>query len=103
MYLFTIVVLLAELIMRTRVQITKGSFYEVKIWKVPKSEFFKEGVKYSMVIIKNGKRIMGYDNERGKSHHKHIGGSEIPYEYNGLETLLSDFEKDVQEYREMKK
>ena len=46
----------------------------MKVWKVPKSKDFPDGVKYSFVYIHNGKRVLGYDNERGKGHHKHIKG-----------------------------
>jgi len=48
----------------------EGDIMEIKVWEVPKSEDFPEGVKYSMAYIKveegGAKRILGYDNERGK-------------------------------------
>jgi len=57
---------LAELKRKIRVQINQSAFYEIKVWKVPKSEFFNEGIKYSLAILENGKRIVGYDNELAK-------------------------------------
>ena len=94
---------MAELIRKMRVQISDVAFYEVKIWKVPKSDFFVEGLKYSMVIIENENRVLGYDNERGKSHHKHVGGKEFFYDYKGIELLLGEFEKDIEKFRKVKK
>ncbi len=94
---------MAGLVKRVRVQINDSAFYEVKIWKVPKSDFFKEGIKYSMAIIENGIRIIGYDNERAKGHHKHIAKKETVYNYMDIEKLLDDFEKDVENYRKVKK
>jgi hypothetical protein len=41
------------------------------IWRAPKSEDKPFGVKYSIVYIKDGKRLVGYDNAEGKGDHKH--------------------------------
>lgn len=92
-------VCLAELERKVRVQINESAFYEVKIWKVPKSGFFNEGIKYSLTIIENGKRVVGYDNERAKGHHKHVGAEEVSYTYLGIEKLLEDFKKEVEKFR----
>lgn len=92
-------VCLAELERKLRVQINESAFYEIKIWRVPKSKFFSEGLKYSLAIIKNGKRVVGYDNERAKGHHKHVGDKEVPYAYLGIEALLDDFKKEVEKFR----
>ncbi len=45
---------------------------EIKIWKVPRSEEYPEGFKYSLVYVRKGKRVLGYDNYQGHGHHKHI-------------------------------
>ena len=42
---------------------------------VPPSEHL---IKYRLVYIVNGLRMVGYDNERGKGDHKHIGENEYP-------------------------
>ncbi len=88
---------MAELIRKMRVQINDFAFYEIKIWRIPKTRFFEEGIKYSMVIIETGKRILSYDNES-----KHVGEKEVEYNYRGIEALLKDFEKDVKKYRGVK-
>ena len=34
------------------------------------------GIKYSVVYIKDGKRVLGYDNAEGKGDHKHYSESQ---------------------------
>jgi hypothetical protein len=54
-------------------------------------------VKYRLVYIVNGVRVVGYDNERGKGDHKHIRDSEAPYVFRDVSTLIGDFMSDIQE------
>lgn len=56
----------------------------------------RHGYKYRLVYIVNGKRIVGYDNERGKGDHRHVGGRETAYRFVDVPTLLKDFIKDVE-------
>lgn len=39
---------------------------------------------------------MGYDNERGKGDHKHLGSNEVPYRFVSVEKLVADFLADVE-------
>ena len=41
--------------------------------------------------------MVGYDNERGKGDHRHIGKKELRYEFVDEEKLLNDFWQDVKE------
>jgi hypothetical protein len=67
------------------------------IWKVPEPvPPTRHGYKYRLVYIVNGERIVGYDNERGKGDHRHIGGHETTYRFVDVPTLLKDFIKDVE-------
>jgi hypothetical protein len=47
------------------------------------------------VYIRDGQRIVGYDNERGKGDHKHLVGREEPYAFISVRKLLDDFWADV--------
>jgi hypothetical protein len=68
------------------------------IWKVPEPvPPSKHGYKYRLVYIVNGERIVGYDNERGKGDHRHIGGRQKIYNFVDVPKLISDFMKDVEE------
>jgi hypothetical protein len=67
------------------------------IWDVPEAVPPSEhSYKYQLVYIIEGKRIIGYDNERGKGDHKHINNIEIPYEFIDIATLLKDFKQDLE-------
>lgn len=59
---------------------------------VPPSE---HPCKYRLVYVVDGKRIVGYDNERGKGDHKHIDGTEKTYRFVNPQRLIDDFMKDV--------
>jgi len=85
--------------MHRKEQDTDGHITEIKIWSVPVSEHAPHGVKYSFVYIVNGIRVIGYDNERGKGDHRHIGGKEYPYTFTTPWQLLEDFESAIEDYR----
>ena len=71
-----------------------------------KSEKQPEGVSYTMVYIRNGERVVGYDNfERhvlgGSSHHKHIGERILLYEFVDYWKAIGDFDADVEKVRNL--
>jgi len=69
-----------------------GSILEVVIWKVPKPVPPTEhGFKYRAVYFVGGVRLVGFDNERGKGDHCHIGGKELPYVFKSVDQLLEEF------------
>ncbi len=43
-----------------------------------------------------GLPTVGYDKERGKGDHKHIGELETPYKFESAEKLVADFLADVE-------
>jgi hypothetical protein len=49
-----------------------------------------------MVFVRDGTRLVGYDNERGKGDHKHIGGREHRYRFIDIDALVGDFLRDVE-------
>jgi len=57
------------------------------------------GFKYRLVYVCDGKRIVGFDNERGKGDHMHLDGQEYPYEFISLEQLIEDFILEVEKRR----
>jgi len=81
----------------------EGDIMEIKIWEVPRSEDFPEGVRYSLVYIKmdeeGARRVLGYDNERGKGHHRHHFGREERISFHGWEELVRMFLDDVRKLR----
>ncbi|MFZ3044634.1 MAG: DUF6516 family protein [Desulfatirhabdiaceae bacterium] len=79
----------------TKVIEDDGSVIEIKIWRVPASAHAPHGFKYSLVFVKDGKRVVGYDNERGKGDHRHFWDQEHPYTFTDVETLFRDFQADM--------
>ena len=75
-----------------------GNIVEMKIWSVPVTEHTPYGVKYSLVYIVDGVRVVGYDNERGKGDHKHIDGNQEPYTFVDVDVLVDDFAGDVERF-----
>ena len=69
---------------------------EMKLWEVPSPvPGSPHSFKYSLFFGVNGKRIVGYDNERGKGDHRHYEDVEQPYNFTDIDTLIEDFLADV--------
>ncbi|MBI2176688.1 hypothetical protein HYU40_05090 [Candidatus Woesearchaeota archaeon] len=74
---------------------------QIRIFKVEVSEKNPEGYSYSLVYIKNGKRLVGYDNFEGHSkggnnHHKHVKEMISEYCFVDIWQLMEDFNRDVE-------
>ncbi|HQQ62195.1 MAG TPA: DUF6516 family protein [Pseudomonadales bacterium] len=81
-------------IFRTRDRYRRG-FIEAVIWRVPMPPS-AHPYKYRLVYVVDGKRIVGYDNERGKGDHKHLGEHEEDYHFKTPQQLMRDFMADVE-------
>lgn len=86
----------AERLLKTR-SVHRGGIVEMVVWRVPKPvPPSGHSFKYRLVFVRDGKRVVGYDNERGKGDHKHLGQRELPYKFVDIETLMADFLRDVE-------
>ena len=86
----------ARLIYRIREAYGNGVI-EAVVWEVPEPVRPSEHlVKYRLAYVVDGKRIVGYDNERGKGDHRHIRNVEYRYRFRDVSTLLGDFLKDIE-------
>jgi len=90
---------MSELIFHEKRILSEKELVEMKIWRVPKSEDFPDRVKYSFVYVKNKERILGYDNERGKGHHRHYKNEETKIDFKDPETLLNQFKEEIEELK----
>jgi hypothetical protein len=90
----------AELLFHERRRFDDGAIMEMRIWRVPRPvpPAIHE-LKYSLFYGRPGQRLIGYDNERGKGDHKHLGAREMPYEFVSVERLVADFLADVRRVR----
>jgi hypothetical protein len=71
----------------------------MKIWRVEPARDKPHGLKVSLVFVKNGKRIIGYDNAEGRGYHRHYLNRMESYEFLNIDTLMNDFLKDVSDWR----
>lgn len=77
-----------------------GAIVEMTIWRVPEPvSGSARAFKYSLFYGIPGKRLVGYDNERGKGDHRHFKGREARYAFSSVEQLVSDFLSDVRRVR----
>lgn len=82
----------AELITRFKDITPEGGVIEWVIWRVPQPvPPTTHGYKYRAVYAVDGVRVIGFDNERGKGDHCHIGGLERPYVFTSIDQLVEDF------------
>ena len=86
-------------VFREKVTTAEGIIVESKVWAVPKSEAYPEGVKYSFFAVLGGKVLVGYDNHSPKGHHRHWQGHEESYRFQDFDTLRADFARDLAKIR----
>lgn len=90
----------ATLLLGTKYVFEDGALFEIRIWRVPEPvPPTTHGLKYRMVYIEDGHRVVGYDNERGKGDHRHFGDVETSYRFESIEKLLADFRADMETAR----
>ena len=86
----------ATQVLRTR-DAYAGGVIEIVVWAVPRPVPPSDhGFKYWLVFARDGERVVGYDNERSKGDHRHIGAAEKPYKFIDVPTLVADFMRDVE-------
>jgi hypothetical protein len=87
----------AKLIFRLKHKMDDSGLVEMVIWRVPQNiPGSHHGFKYRLYYGKDGTRLVGYDNERGKGDHRHVLGQEFEYRFRSPERLVVDFLNDVE-------
>jgi hypothetical protein len=82
----------AVLITRFKDVTADGGVIELVVWRVPEAvPPSTHAFKYRAAYAVNGVRIVGFDNERGKGDHCHVGGRERAYAFVSVEQLVEDF------------
>jgi hypothetical protein len=90
----------ADLLQRERFDFEDGAILEMVIWQVPEPvEGCQHPYKYRLFYGRAGRRWVGYDNERPKGDHRHVGKREESYVFTDVETLIRDFLADVERWR----
>jgi hypothetical protein len=87
----------AKRIFYDKAMLPDGSIVEMVIWQLPSpTEDRPHGLKYRLFYGRDGKHIVGYDNERGKGDHKHLLDVEKRYKFTSVEKLVADFLADIE-------
>jgi len=88
----------AKLLAQSKRVCPDGSIIERVIWQVPTPvPPTTHGFKYSLVYIRDGVRVVGFDNERGKGDHMHLDGQELPYLFTSIDQLIADFSREIKQ------
>jgi len=87
----------ATLIYRKTETRADGVKLDMVIWQLPATSADRpHGIKYRLWAGRGGITLVRYDNEAGKGDHKHMGATEMPYVWQGLEHLVAEFIADVE-------
>jgi len=83
----------------TRIIYSESAFAELVLWRLPKPlDGSLHDFKYRLAYIVRGKCVLRYDNEIGKSDHRHFVGEEGVYIFTTPEQLIADFQNDVERW-----
>lgn len=77
-----------------------GAIIQMVMWRVPHPVLpCVHDVKYRLVYVIDGRRVIGFDNERGKGDHVHVDTEEFPYKFVSIDRLVEDFLSRVENYK----
>ena len=76
---------------------------EIKVFLVPKSKYYPEGIKYCLNFSKYYKdknrydeNFLRFDNYNNEGHHKHIKCKKLKYNFKNVEQLFEDFIQELE-------
>lgn len=89
----------AVLLARRRVVLAEDAFAELVVWRLPApAQGCAHAWKYRLAHVVGGTCVIRYDNETGKGDHRHHGRREAAYSFTDIETLIADFERDIERW-----
>ena len=93
----------AALVFHLKYRLDDGGLVEMVVWRVPVAVAgSRHDYKYGLYFGKDGRRLVSYDNERGKGDHRHVRGREYAYRFISPEQLIADFLTDIEKARSEK-
>ncbi|MBO4329935.1 MAG: hypothetical protein J5820_04790 [Rhodocyclaceae bacterium] len=91
----------ARSILNRREVVAEGRFFHVVVWRVPTPVLgCTHPYKYRLAYVVDDVCVLRFDNERGRGDHWHYGADVQPFEFQGLEQLLVDFEKAMKRWND---
>lgn len=86
----------ATLLLDYRQSVEGGFVVTVRIWRVPEPVVGSvQPFKYSLFFGRPRRRMVGYDNERGKGDHRYYDDRQEKYDFVSIERLMADFGADI--------
>ena len=90
----------AELLIDERHVLDARAFAEIVVWRLQRpARGSVHPFKYRLALVVDGVCVLRYDNETGKGDHRHVQGSEEPYDFADPDKLLADFWREVEGWR----
>jgi hypothetical protein len=91
---------MAELLFDQRNTLDSRTFVEIVVWRLPRPAGGSiHSFKYRLALVVDEVCVLRYDNEAGKGDHRHLQDKEVPYSFVDLDTLMTDFWHDVEEWK----
>jgi len=92
----------ARLVARAKEVRDDDSIIDIVVWELAEPPLpCTHSYKYRLFFGRPGECFVRYDNERGKGDHRHVGEVESDHEFISLDALLTDFERDVANWRKL--
>lgn len=86
----------AKLLIRAKEVFADGAIIQMTVWRLPAPlSPCVHSFKYSLFFGYPGRRLIGFDNERGKGDHGHDEQGEFAYNFTSIERLIADFNAKV--------
>jgi len=90
----------AELLLDERHVLDARAFVEIVVWRLPRATRGSDHpFKYRLALVVDDICVLRYDNEAGKGDHCHVKEKERPYSFRGMDGLLTDFWREVENWR----
>ena len=86
----------AKALIDTRIVYAENAFAELVLWQLPQPlAGSTHRFKYRLAYVVAGECVIRYDNEAGKGDHRHFRNRKSSYVFVDVETLLTDFQRDI--------
>ena len=89
----------AKLIRHEKFVVRRRYIIEISVPQMHRSERYSDGLKWGLICIdqSSGRKVL-MDNHHPKGPHIHIDDDELPYDFQSLDQLVSDFRRLIVEH-----
>lgn len=89
----------ANLVRHEKFIVRRRYVVEISVHQVAKSDRYSDGLKWGLICVDQvtGRRVL-MDNHHPKGPHIHVDKDELPYDFRGLDQLVTDFRRLVNEH-----